>query len=93
MDALGMVEVVGLVGLTEAADAMVKSANIRLVGYDQIGSGKVTILIRGDVASCKTATDAGKAVAERVGGKIVAAHVIPRPHSDLEALYPILLKK
>ena len=89
MEALGMIETKGLVGLIEASDAMVKAARVKLVGYQQIGSGMVTAMVRGDVAACKAATDAGAAAAQRVGGEVVAVHVIPRPHADLEALYPI----
>ncbi len=89
MEALGMIETKGLVGLIEASDAMVKAARVKLVGYKQIGSGLVTAMVRGDVAACKAATDAGAAAAQRVGAEVVAVHVIPRPHSDLEELYPI----
>ncbi|MGD9899551.1 MAG: ethanolamine utilization microcompartment protein EutM [Calditrichaceae bacterium] len=90
MEALGMVETKGLVGLIEASDAMVKAARVKLVAYQQIGAGYVTALVRGDVAACKAATDAGAAAAERVG-ELVAVHVIPRPHSDLEDIFPIKL--
>ncbi len=90
MEALGMVETKGLVGLIEASDAMVKAARVKLVAYQQIGAGYVTALVRGDVAACKAATDAGAAAAERVG-ELVAVHVIPRPHSDLEEIFPIKL--
>ncbi len=89
MDALGMIETKGLVALIEASDAMVKAARVKLVGYQQIGSGLVTAMVRGDVAACKAATDAGAAAAQRVGGEVVSVHVIPRPHTDLEELYPI----
>ncbi len=89
MEALGMIETKGLVGLIEASDAMVKAARVKLVGYQQIGSGMVTAMVRGDVAACKAATDAGAAAAQRVGAEVIAVHVIPRPHADLEALYPI----
>lgn len=85
MDALGILETKGLTALIEASDAMVKAARVELVGYQQIGSGYVTALIRGDVASCKAATDAGSVVAQRLG-ELVAVHVIPRPHSDLEKI-------
>ncbi len=88
MDALGMIETKGLTALIEAADAMVKAARVELVGYKQIGAGYVTAMVRGDVASCKAATDAGAAAAKRLG-EVVAVHVIPRPHSDLEAIFPI----
>ncbi len=90
MEALGMIETKGLVGLIEASDAMVKAARVQLVGYAQIGAGYVTALVRGDVAACKAATDAGAAAAERVG-ELVAVHVIPRPHGDLEDIFPIKL--
>jgi len=88
MEALGMIETKGLVGLIEAADAMVKAARVKLVSYEQIGGGFVTALVRGDVAACKAATDAGAAAAERVG-ELVSVHVIPRPHSDLDVVFPI----
>ncbi|EAS40835.1 ethanolamine utilization microcompartment protein EutM [Photobacterium profundum] len=91
MDALGILETKGLTALIEASDAMVKAARVELVGYQQIGSGYVTALIRGDVASCKAATDAGSVVAQRLG-ELVAVHVIPRPHSDLEKVFPIKIK-
>ncbi len=88
MDALGMIETKGLTALIEASDAMVKAARVQLVGYQQIGAGLVTALVRGDVAACKAATDAGAAAAQRVG-ELVAVHVIPRPHADLESVFPI----
>ena len=88
MDALGMIETKGMVALVEAADAMVKAARVELVGYKQIGAGLVTALIRGDVAACKAATDAGAAAARQVG-EVIAVHVIPRPHSDLEEIFPL----
>ncbi|HED11453.1 MAG TPA: ethanolamine utilization microcompartment protein EutM [Caldithrix abyssi] len=91
MEALGMIETKGLVGLIEASDAMVKAARVQLVGYQQIGAGYVTAMVRGDVAACKAATDAGAAAAERVG-ELVAVHVIPRPHGDLEGVFPIKAK-
>lgn len=93
MEALGMIETKGLVSLIEAADAMVKAARVKLVGYQQIGGGMVTVMVRGDVAACKAATDAGAAAAQRVGGEIVSVHVIPRPHGDLEHLFPIKMSK
>ncbi|WP_263322349.1 ethanolamine utilization microcompartment protein EutM [Endozoicomonas sp. Mp262] len=86
-NALGMVETKGLVGAIEAADAMVKAANVTLVGKEQIGSGLVTIMVRGDVGAVKAATDAGAAAAERVG-ELVSVHVIPRPHSEVEVILP-----
>jgi len=88
MEALGMIETKGLIALIEASDAMVKAARVQLVGYKQIGAGFVTAMVRGDVAACKAATDAGAAAAERVG-ELVSVHVIPRPHAELEGLYPI----
>ena len=92
MDALGMIETRGLVGLIEAADAMVKAARVQLVSYEQIGGGYVTALVRGAVAACKAATAAGAAAVPRVGGELVAVHVIPRPHQDLEAVFPLSRK-
>ena len=92
MDALGMIETRGLVSLIEAADAMVKAARVQLVGYEQIGSGYVTALVQGDVAACKAATDAGAAAVQRMGGELVSTHVIPRPHGDLETIFPIKKK-
>lgn len=86
-EALGMVETKGLVGAIEAADAMVKSANVALVGYEKIGSGLVTVMVRGDVGAVKAATDAGAIAAEKVG-EVVSVHVIPRPHSDVEKILP-----
>jgi microcompartment protein CcmL/EutN len=88
MDALGMIETKGMVALIEAADAMVKAARVELVGFQKIGAGMVTALVRGDVAACKAATDAGAAAAQRVG-EVVSVHVIPRPHDDLEAVFPL----
>lgn len=88
MEALGMIETRGLVALIEASDAMVKAAKVKLVAYEKIGSGLVTALVRGDVAACRAAVDAGAAAAERVG-ELVSAHVIPRPHGDLEPVFPI----
>jgi ethanolamine utilization protein EutM len=87
-DALGMIEVKGFVGMVEAADAMVKAAKVNLVGWEKIGSGYVTALVRGDVAAVKAATDAGAAAARRVG-ELIAVHVIPRPHPSLEGTLPI----
>lgn len=91
MDALGMIETKGLTALIEAADAMAKAARVQLVGFQQIGGGLVTVMVRGDVAACKAATDAGVAAAKRVG-EVVAVHVIPRPHGDLEDIFPIRKK-
>ncbi|PKN30936.1 MAG: ethanolamine utilization microcompartment protein EutM [Deltaproteobacteria bacterium HGW-Deltaproteobacteria-21] len=90
-DALGMIETKGLTALIEAADAMVKAARVELVGYKQIGAGLVTVMVRGDVAACKAATDAGAAAAKRVG-ELVAQHVIPRPHAELDQVFPITKK-
>jgi ethanolamine utilization protein EutM len=86
-DALGMVETKGLIGSVEAADAMVKAANVVLVGKEYIGQGYVTVLVRGDVGAVKAATDAGAAAARRVG-ELVAVHVIPRPHNEVEKILP-----
>lgn len=86
-EALGMIETKGLVGAVEAADAMLKAANVSLVGYEKIGSGLVTVMVRGDVGAIKAATDAGVAAAERVG-TVVSTHVIPRPHMDVENILP-----
>jgi len=88
MQALGMIETKGLVAAVEAADAMVKAANVTLIGKERIGSGLVTVMVRGDVGAVKAATDAGAAAAQRVG-EIVSIHVIPRPHSDVEAILPV----
>lgn len=85
--ALGLVETKGLVGSIEAADAMVKAANVRLIGKEQIGGGYVTVMVRGDVGAVKAATDAGAAAAKRVG-ELVSVHVIPRPHEDLDLILP-----
>jgi len=86
-EALGMVETKGLIGAIEAADAMVKAANVKLVGKEKVGSGLVTVMVRGDVGAVKAATEAGAAAAKRVG-ELVAVHVIPRPHSDVEEILP-----
>ena len=86
-NALGMVETKGLVGAIEAADAMVKSANVNLVGKEQVGGGLVTVMVRGDVGAVKAATDAGAAAAEKVG-ELVSVHVIPRPHMEVDAILP-----
>lgn len=88
-DALGMVETKGLVSAIEAADAMVKAANVNLVGYEKIGSGLVTVMVRGDVGAVKAAVEAG-AVAARAVGEVVSLHVIPRPHNDTERIIPTL---
>jgi ethanolamine utilization protein EutM len=86
-EALGMVETKGLVGSIEAADAMVKAANVVLVGKEYIGAGYVTVMVRGDVAAVKAATDAGASAARRVG-ELVSVHVIPRPHGEVEKIIP-----
>jgi len=85
--ALGMIETKGLVGSIEAADTMVKAANVRLIGKEKIGGGFVTVMVRGDVGAVKAATDAGAAAAQRVG-ELVSVHVIPRPHPDVEMILP-----
>ena len=90
-EALGMIETKGLVGAIEAADAMTKSANVTLMGYEKIGSGLVTVMVRGDVGAVKAATDAGAAAAERVGD-LISVHVIPRPHEEVEYILPTLDK-
>ncbi|WP_342431755.1 BMC domain-containing protein [Neobacillus sp. FSL H8-0543] len=87
--ALGMIETKGLVGAVEAADAMVKAADVRLVGKVQVGGGLVTVMVRGDVGAVKAATDAGAAAASNVG-ELISVHVIPRPHSDIELMLPKL---
>lgn len=86
-NALGMIETRGLVGAVEAADAMVKAANVTLVGKTQVGGGLVTVMVRGDVGAVKAATDAGAAAAKNVG-ELVSVHVIPRPHSEVEIILP-----
>src|SRR3954453_14793712 len=87
-EALGMIETRGMVAMIEAADAMVKSANVTGVGWEKIGSGYVTVLCRGDVAAVRAATDSGAAAARRIG-ELIAVHVIPRPHPSLEEVLPI----
>ncbi len=86
-EALGMIETKGLIGAVEAADAMVKTANVVLVGKEYIGAGYVTVMVRGDVGAVKAATDAGAAAARRVG-ELVSVHVIPRPHAEVERILP-----
>ena len=86
-DALGMVETRGLIGMIEAADAMVKTANVVFVGWQKVDAGLVTAIVRGDVGSVKAATDAGAAAARRVG-ELVSVHVIPRPHTEVERILP-----
>lgn len=87
MNALGMIETKGLVGAIEAADAMVKAANVTLIGKEQVGGGLVTVMVRGDVGAVKAAVEAGSEVASKLG-EIVAVHVIPRPHSTVESILP-----
>ena len=87
MIALGMVEPRGLIGAVEAADAMVKAANVHLIGSEYVGGGFGTVMVRGDVGAVKAATDAGAPAAKRVG-ELVSVHVIPRPHSDVEMILP-----
>jgi len=86
-DALGMIETKGLIGAIEASDAMVKAANVRLIGKTLVGGGLVTVMVRGDVGAVKAATDAGAAAANRVG-ELISIHVIPRPHTDVEMILP-----
>lgn len=86
-NALGMVETIGEIGAIEAADAMVKAANVKLIGMEKIGSGYVTVMVRGDVGAVKAATEAGAAAASRVG-ELKSVHVIPRPHSEVESILP-----
>ena len=86
-EALGMVETKGLVGAIEAAGSMVKAANVHLVGKEKVGSGLVTVMVRGDVGAVKAAVEAGASAAKRVG-ELVSVHVIPRPHADVEGILP-----
>ena len=88
-EALGLVETMGLIGSVEAADAMVKAANVTLIGKEYIGAGYVTVMVRGDVGAVKAATDAGAAAARRTG-QLVSVHVIPRPHTEVEQILPKL---
>lgn len=87
-DALGMIETKGFVGLVEASDAMVKAARVELVGYEKIGGGYVTAIVRGDVAAVKAAVEAGSRAAEKVG-QLVSVHVIPRPHANVDVSLPL----
>ena len=89
MQALGMIETKGLVASIEAADAMVKAANVTLIGKEHVGGGLVTVMVRGDVVAVKASVDAGAAAAERVG-ELVSIHVIPRPHDEVEGILPKL---
>ena len=86
-EALGMIETKGLIGSIEAADAMVKAANVYLIGKVHVGGGLVTVMVRGDVGAVKAATDAGAAAAQRVG-ELISVHVIPRPHNEVESILP-----
>ena len=86
-NSLGMIETQGLIGAIEAADAMVKSANVQLVGKEQVGGGLVTVMVRGDVGAVKAATDAGAAAAEKVG-ELISVHVIARPHTEVDVILP-----
>lgn len=90
MEALGLIETKGLVALIEACDAMVKSARVTLIGYEKTGGGYVTAVIRGDVAACKAAVEAGSSAAQKVG-HLVSSHVIPRPHADILDVFPVKL--
>ena len=89
MEALGMVETRGLTAAIEAADAMVKSAEVTLIGTEKIGSGLVSVMVRGDVGAVKSAVESGAAAASKLG-ELVATHVIPRPHNDVEKILPVL---
>ncbi|WP_407311398.1 ethanolamine utilization microcompartment protein EutM [Desulfosporosinus sp. SB140] len=91
-EALGLIETRGLVGAIEAADAMVKAANVQLIGYEKVGGALVTVMVRGDVGAVKAATDAGAAAAQRVG-ELISVHVIPRPHGDVEMMLPASKKE
>ena len=87
-DALGMIETRGFAAMVEASDAMVKAAKVELIGYEKIGGGYVTAIVRGDVAACRAATEAGKRGAERIG-EVVTVHVIPRPHANVDQRLPL----
>jgi len=87
-DALGLIETKGFVGMVEASDAMVKAAKVELIGYEKVGHGLVTAIVRGDVAAVKAATEAGARAAERVG-ELVSVHVIPRPHTNIDEVLPL----
>lgn len=89
MEALGMVECMGLVAMIEAADAMVKSANVQLVGYEKIDAGLVTAIVRGEVGAVKAAVEAGAAAASKIG-TVVSTHIIPRPHGEVDEGIPVL---
>lgn len=92
MEALGLIETKGLVAMIEAADAMVKAADVRLIKYEKIGDAMVTVIVRGDVAAVKAATEAGAAAARRVG-QLLSVHVIPRPHENIEQALPLRPKR
>jgi ethanolamine utilization protein EutM len=87
-DALGMIETRGFVGMVEAADAMVKAARVKIVGYEKVGGAYVTVIVRGDVAAVKAATEAGARAVQKVG-ELVSVHVIPRPHDNVDAALPL----
>jgi len=87
-DALGMIETRGFTAMVEASDAMVKAAKVDLVGYEKVGGGFVTAIVRGDVAACKAATEAGARTAEKIG-QLVSVHVIPRPHGNIDQILPL----
>ena len=87
-DAIGLIETQGLVGMLEAADAMLKAASVELIGMEKIGAAYVTVMVKGDVAAVKAAVEAGTQAVERVGGKLILAHVIPRPHGEVLSLLP-----
>ena len=89
LQALGMIETRGLIASIEAADAMLKAANVVLVGTEKIGSGLVSVMVRGDVGAVKSAVEAGSASAARLG-EVIAVHVIPRPHGDVESILPVI---
>ena len=89
MEALGMIETRGLTAAIEAADAMIKAAEVTLIGTEKIGSGLVSVMVRGDVGAVKAATEAGSVAAQRLG-ELVAVHVIPRPHGDVEKILPVI---
>ena len=86
--ALGMIETIGLIAMIEASDAMVKAAKVELVGYERIGGGYATAIVRGDVAAVKAATEAGSRAAEKVG-ELISVHVIPRPHENVDSVLPL----
>ena len=91
-EAIGMIETKGFIALLEATDAMLKAANVQLVGWDKVGSGLVSAFVTGDVAAVKSATDAGAAAAGRIG-EVISVHVIPRPHDDLNVVLPTSMKR